>query len=615
MKRPILRLRYSGLILTLAFAHVQATEVHPIVQAAARADAGQVHELLRQGAPVNAARGDGMTALHLAAETGDVKTAELLLRAGANVEAGTRIGRYTPLHVASLNGHAPLVRLLLAAGADVHAATTNSGTLAVHLAAASGSPETLTALLEAGADANAVEGAWEQTPLIFAAAANRVENIRVLVAWGADPSVAEKAIDAAERERADQLAEKQLQASLAAFKEQEGGGPDWRPRPSQVQAAIESARTIQRKWPNVPGAGCQDAESSAGADCAGQPDDETAEPMSYGQLVGHWGGLTPLLHAVREGHEEAVLALLEAGADINQPSAGDRTTPLLMAAVNGQFDLALLLLERGADPNLAADAGTTPLFAVLEREWASWANYAHPVEHIRQKATHIDVLKALLEAGADPNMRLNRHLWYAEYTISVLGNQAGLHYSGATPFWRAALALDVAAMRLLKEYGADPHVPTRKRPERRRRGASQAQQEGEGDPTGLPPVPVGGPNVFPIHAASGAGYGQSFAASAHRHVPGGWLAAVRFLVEECGADVNLRDANGYTPLHHAAARGDNEMIRYLVSKGADVTAVSRSGQTTADMANGPIQRVPPFPETIELLVSLGAVNNNKCVSC
>ena len=103
--------------------------------------------------------------------------------------------------------------------------------------------------------------------------------------------------------------------------------------------------------------------------------------------------------------------------------------------------------------------------------------------------------------------------------------------------------------------------------------------------------------MAPIHAASGVGYGLGFAGNTHRHVPDGWLPAVKFLVEELGADVNARDHNGYTPLHHAASRGDNELIRYLVSKGADVKAVSRSGQTTVDMANGPVQRVQPFPET------------------
>jgi ankyrin repeat protein len=189
-----------------------------------------------------------------------------------------------------------------------------------------------------------------------------------------------------------------------------------------------------------------------------------------------------------------------------------------------------------------------------------------------------------------------------------------MNLQGATPFWRAAYALDVDAMRLLMRHGADPTIPTTKTPQRRRPSASDDEEE-ETDPSGLAPIPIGGPAIHPIHAASGVGYGQSFAANAHRHVPQGWMTALRFLVEEAGADVNARDANGYTPLHHAASRGDNEMVLYLVDRGADVTAVARSGQTTADMANGPIQRVQPFPETIALLESLGSKNNHKCLSC
>jgi ankyrin repeat protein len=93
------------------------------------------------------------------------------------------------------------------------------------------------------------------------------------------------------------------------------------------------------------------------------------------------------------------------------------------------------------------------------------------------------------------------------------------------------------------------------------------------------------------------------------------MAAVKYLVEELQADVNARDHEGNSVLHHAAARGDVEMILYLVSKGADVSALNRKGQTTADMANGPVQRIQPFPEAVALLVKLGARNNNKCVSC
>ena len=121
--------------------------------------------------------------------------------------------------------------------------------------------------------------------------------------------------------------------------------------------------------------------------------------------------------------------------------------------------------------------------------------------------------------------------------------------------------------------------------------------------------------MSPLLAASGVGYGQGYAGNSHRHVEDGWLSAVRFLVEEVGASVHDRDHNGYNAIHHAAARGDHELISYLVAEGVDVTQVSRRGQTTADMANGPVQRIQPFPGTIALLESLGSENNHRCLSC
>jgi ankyrin repeat protein len=102
------------------------------------------------------------------------------------------------------------------------------------------------------------------------------------------------------------------------------------------------------------------------------------------------------------------------------------------------------------------------------------------------------------------------------------------------------------------------------------------------------------------------GYGQGFAGNSHRHAPDGWVPSVTYLVEVHGADVNSRDPNGYTAMHHAASRGDNEMIMFLVERGGDVTAVSRRGQTVADMANAPAQRLRVFPETIALLQRLGS---------
>ena len=567
-----------------------------ILDAASQGDVETLRVLIQNGADVNAARGDGMTALHWAAERRDAEMAELLIEAGADLEAETRIGAYRPLHLASRAGSGAVVELLLEAGSDAGAKTSNSGTLPIHMAAAAGNPYAIRALVAFGSDVDAREGSWGQTPLVFAAANDRVEAIRTLLELGADPAVTTHVVDVPSRAAADQKANVRLQEVLDEFREEEGGDDDsWEPTPAQVEVAIRAARDVQRN-----------ADVEEVGEYEEEEVDEDAVPR-YPDLVGTWGGLTPLLHATRQGHRDAAFALLEGGADINQVSAGDGTSPLLLATLNGHFDLAGLLLDRGADPNLPSDAGATPLYVAIEREWAPRASYAHPLNHYRQNTTYLDLMEKLLEAGADPNVRLEKHLWYMQYTFDVLR----INTTGATPFWRAAFATDVAAMKLLVAYGADPHVATLRVPERRRGYGD----DDDGDQSGVPPVPVGGPSVHPIHAASGVGYGEGFAANAHRHVPDGWLPAVKYLVEEVGADVNARDHNAYTALHHAASRGDNELVRYLVEQGADVTVVSRSGQTTADMANGPYQRIQPFPRTVALLEELGAQNNDNCVSC
>ena len=170
-------------------------------------------------------------------------------------------------------------------------------------------------------------------------------------------------------------------------------------------------------------------------------------------------------------------------------------------------------------------------------------------------------------------------------------------------------------MRLLVRYGADPNIPTRA--QESQWGRNTFGEQLDEDPSGLPPVPLGGPGFFPIHAASGLGYGLDNEGNSHRHVPGGWLPAVKYLVEELGADVTARDYEGYNVVHNAASRGDVELIRYFVKKGVDVTAVSRRNQTTADMANSPSTRapIPVYPEAIELLESLGSKNNHNCNAC
>ena len=608
----------------------------PVADAAREGDRDTVRALIQQGADVNAPHGDGMTALHWAAERGDAVMVDMLIYAGANTGAGTRIGHYTPLHVASRAASVAAVKALLKAGADVNARTTASGVTALHLAAASGNPAIVSMLVDAGADPNAREAEWEQTPLMFAAAQNRVEAVRVLLDRGADPNIATKTLDLVHHARLDRAATERQKKVLETFTD----GGKQAPTPSQVQAAMQAARELYRSGKIPPpekkegeaqadeanAAGAAANAAGAAANAGGVPNPRDPEEINPPVTVK--GGLTALLHATRQGYMEAARALLDGGADINKVSAGDATSPLLMAVINGQFDMAMFLLERGADPNLASSAnGATPLWAAVNTQWQPRTRFPQPQEMELQKATYLDVMEALLKAGADVNARLKTHPWYLVYSGCGNRNCGLADTAGSTAFWRAAYATDVDAMRLLVKYGADYNIPTIAPQAERRRGPQGGGPNTDGalrnagggnpnqDPSGLPPIPYGGPGVFALHAAAGVEYGEGFAGNAHRHAPDGWLPAVKYLVEELGADVNQRDNDGYTPLHHAAARGDNDMILYLVSKGADVTLVSRRGQTTADMANGPVQRVSPFPETVALLMKLGSKNSNKCVSC
>jgi ankyrin repeat protein len=527
-----------------------------VADAAKARDAATVRALLKNGADVNAAQGDGMTALHWAASNGDATLTQMLLAAGANIRATTRLGGITPLLMASQNGHADVVAALLAAGSDANSSTT-TGATALMLAARSGSTAAVTRLVETGADINAKEKGFGQTALMIAAGLDRADVVKLLMARGADWKAASSVAD------------------------------------------LKALTTIMDDGTGRPQ---QQAPSASGRDVPG-----VTRGYRYNELIGTQGGLTALHFAVRQGSAAAARALVDGGADVNLVSPGDQAAPLLVALINGHFDLATFLLEKGADPNLLSDAGVSALYAVINLQWAPIAAYPQPRAHLQQTRGYLDVMKQLLEKGADPNARLRRKVWYSGYNF----DQSGVDEAGATPFWRAAYAADVAAMKLLVQYGADPSLPTMKLFSRR----GPEDPIAGADKTGRPPIPIGGPHATPLHAAAGPGYATGFAGNSHHVAPAGMLPAVMYLVDELGADVNAVDADGNSIVHLAASRGDTEMIKFLVSKGADVKKVNRAGQTTIDVANGPVQRTQPYPETIKYLEGLGAINNHKCLTC
>ena len=587
----------------------------PVADAAQRGDLEEVRSLLRSGSDVNAAQNDGMTALHWAATRGHVEIARTLLYAGATVRATTRLGGYTPLHLAARAGHAGIAEILLDAGADPNAFT-STGVAPMHFAADADAAGVVEALVERGGDADARDGFSQRTPLMFAAVRGADAAASALLDAGADPSLetAIKDYEEVSRElRTDQQRRTRIRRAAEEPEEEEEvpEAPGAQRQTPPAAAAQAQRQAAARQNPQAQGA--QARGSGPPSPPPGPPAEPPVRALSSTQQIGKQGGFTALHYAAREGHRSTARLLVDGGTDFDHPTGGDESTPMLVAVINGHYDLARDLLERGADPNLTSDDGAAPLFATLNIEWSLRTWYPQPAAFRQQETSYLEFMRLLLEAGADPNQRTSTHIWYAAYNAGRMG----VDFTGATPFWRAAYAADVEAMKLLVEFGADPNMSTLKLPGRNSFAfpGARTEQEERLDPSGLPPVPVGGPAVHPLHAASGVGFGTSRVAQQHRSVPDGWLPAVRYLVEELGVDANLRDHDGFNAIHHAAARGDNATILYLYGKGADVGAISRRGQTTADLANSPEQRAQPHPATVALLEKLGSMNSHRCRSC
>jgi ankyrin repeat protein len=552
-----------GLLLTVCLVTLPSDA--RLADAAMQGNREAVRALLKQKVDVNAAQNDGMTALHWAAYQDDLEMINWLLAAGANVNAATRIGGITPLSFASSNGNPAAVKTLLTGGADPNSGNTN-GTTALMMAAASGSSEAVKALLDHGANINAKE-ARGQTALMFAAALGHDAVIKLLLARGAD-AVVSTPVRETEKVSFDQ------DGHIFYHQPSKGGETGAKPPAPQTKKMDEADARAAREAATSELERLSQALGFASARVRfAKPRDATprmSPPLRVGpEFV---GGMTALLYACREGHINAALALIEGGAQINQTNA-DKFSPLVIAIINGHLDLARSLLERGADPNLATLTGVTALYATVDVQWAPHASYPQPNLE-QEKTSYLDLMKALLERGVAVNAQLGVKPWFR----SLFSDPTWIDPAGATAFWRAAQSSDIAAMRLLVKYGADAKIATKS-------------------------------GVTPLMAAAGVGWASNWSVNA----PVPPIEAVKYCLE-LGSDVNAADNRAYTALHGAAYIGNNEIVQYLVEKGARVDVKSKAGDSPADMANGPWRFGLPHPDTVALLEKLGSPNSHNCRS-
>jgi uncharacterized protein len=284
------------------------------------------------------------------------------------------------------------------------------------------------------------------------------------------------------------------------------------------------------------------------------------------------GGWTALMFAAREGTLDAARALIDLGADPNLvalPQTTDvsltdeimlgidkhiGTTALVYAIINAHFDVAAMLLEHGANPNIADYTGMAALYAAVEWNTLQWVQ-SRPAPIWRDRLDGVALVERLLARGADPNATLIN----TPPKIS-LDPGATLNFGkGATPLMRAARTNDVASMRLLLDWGADPWATL-------------------SDGTTL------------LMIAAGQGLGPLRGEGPRIRVPTeeGAFQAVQLLLD-LGLPVNATNNAGNTALHAAISRGDR-VVKLLAERGADLQAKNNAGFTALDLALGLGQR-------------------------
>ena len=464
-----------------------------------------------------------------AARQGDVDAVRKFIADGSDVNSPEADGS-SALLWATYQQSPDLVSLLLKAGADPNAAN-GFGITPLLQASRYGDPTLIGLLLKGGADLSAATRDGE-TPLMAASRAGNVDAVKLLLEHGADPNAVESLWD----QTALMWATAEGHADVVDALLKAGADPNKKSRVTELEK-----RTKRTDFPS--------------------------------------GGFTALMWAVRDGNEPIVHRLLDGGADINATD-GDGATAMMLAIVNDRFDLAADLLKLGADPKL-----DDSLYEAVEMHDATTDWRARDGTRLRadhpNKLTALDLIKVLVDAGADPNKPYSGQVHSASMCCDTKGQ--------GTPFFRAAIAADVEAMKLMIAHGADLNwspTPTE--------ANADAVAPPGGGHAGKTPIMVAMDGGKGVGMAGGPGDIREGAKPPFREVSDrDPVHAVKLLID-AGANVNAKTPKGDAALHLAATKGKLEIVKTLAAGGANLRIKNAKGKTALQLVEAQKPR-PPGP--------------------
>jgi ankyrin repeat protein len=436
------------------------------------------------------------------------------------------------------SGESRLVRALVAKGTDVNAPEAD-GTTAMHWAVRADDASMVEVLLRAGAHP-ARANRYGVTPLSLAAVNGNAAIVRMLLDAGATVNGART-----EGETVLMLAARTGRLEPVRLLLERGAEVNatdgWLGQTALMTAAAENhgdaVRMLIERGADV------NARSKV---LPAEPQRDRIAGLALQPLNTTFprGGFTALMFAARQGALESARVLLAAGADTNVPDP-DGLGALAIAIVNGHYDLAALLIEHGADVNAVEPGGRTPLWAAVDMHTLEYT-LNRPPPAWNDTLDGLEIVRRLLDRGANPNVRLIRPV--RPRKVNSTNNR--LLGVGATPLHRAASHADVKALRLLLDAGADSNVTTQ----------------------------IG---TTALMLAAGLGWRELYSGGTETD-------AIEFMKVclERGADINAANGEGNTPLHGAAQRGSEALIRFLVAAGARLDAKNKQGLTPLDEALG-----------------------------